>query len=66
MCIIHELTISMLRSDILHCWIASLTAGFADFVGLLCRDAMLRWFVLLIGLYSVVIFSTSMFLWNVV
>ena len=27
----------MLRSEILYCWIASLTAGFADFVGLLCR-----------------------------
>ena len=59
------LAISMLLSEILRCWTASLTASFADIVGVLCRDAMLRRFALLIDLYSAVVLSTSLFLRNV-
>ena len=71
------LAFSTLRSDILRCWTSSLTASlltlldcfldsiFADVVGLLCRDAMLRRFALLIDLYSVVVFSLSLILRNI-
>ena len=49
------LTIYMLRSEKLRCWPPSLTAAFADIVGMLCRNgcyASLTYYTL----YGVVVF----------